>query len=134
MKTTENDNVKLESEISNYRSNIEIRTSELIRQKQLKAEESRLSSTASNGVDKQQNSDRFSGGSMQPTMVQSQAPRVTASASIFTQDYGASTVTDKPLKKATPVTDTSMSQPSQKGRGSTTGPKVKSTGSYCNLI
>lgn len=134
MKSIENENMKLESEISNYRSNIEIRTSELVRLKSVKAEESRLSSTASNGGEKPQGPDRFSGGSMQPHMVQSQVPRVTASASIFTQDYGSSTVTEKPVKKPTPVTDTSMSQTSQKGRGSTTGPKVKSTGSYCNLI
>lgn len=132
----EAENNKLESEISNYRSNIEIRTSELVRLKSLKAEESRLSAAQPVGGDKPAFQDRFSGGTLQPQIVQSQVPnRETASASIFTQNYGSSTITDKPPKKTNPVADSSMTQPSTKGgRGSVQGPKVKSTSGYCNLI
>lgn len=130
----ESENNKLESEISNYRSNIEIRTSELVRLKSHKAEESRLSAANTNGGDKPV-PDRFSAGSMQPQIVQSQIPnRETASASIFTQNYGSSTITDKPAKKANAVADSSMTQPSVKGGRGSVGTKVKSTGGYCNLI
>lgn len=132
----EAENNKLESEISNYRSNIEIRTSELVRLKGLKAEESRLSAAHAMGGEKQGVQDRFSGGALQPQMIQSQVPsRETGSASIFTQNYGSSTITDKPPKKAAAIADSSMSQHSAKGgRGSVQGPKVKSTSGYCNLI
>lgn len=131
MKNLEADTSKLDSEISNYRSNIEIRTSELVRLKSLKAEESRLSATTQSQEKAPQ--DRQSGGTLPPTLVNSQPPRLTATESIFTQNYGASTITqDKPKKTGT-AGDLSMTQ-SSKGRGSTTGQKVKNTKSYCTLI
>jgi hypothetical protein len=105
-----------------------------VRLKNAKIEESRLSAAFPGGFDKLQSGDRNSAGNMQLQLGQSQAPIVTTASIFTTQDYGASTITDKPLKKGPAVADSSMSQASTKGRGST-GPKVKSTSTYsCNLI
>ena len=103
------DKVKLEEEIYNYKSNIELRTSQLVR---LKTESVRMSSGRG---------------------VESTTPNEPAKESIFSNNnYGVSTITQsKPNATGNAAQNT---QRNTKGRGSTGGPRVKTNKPYCTLV
>ena len=103
------DKVKLEEEIYNYKSNIELRTSQLIR---LKTESIRTST--GRGIDSTKSNE-------------------VAKESIFSNNnYGVSTITQTKPRAAD--TTTQGSKENTKGRGSTGGPRVKTKKPYCTLI
>jgi len=109
-KRYEMDKVKIEEEIYNYKSNIELRTSQLIR---LKTESIRQSSGRADSSTKMNE---------------------VAKESIFSNNnYGVSTITQTP-KAANNQERPVNSVPAKPNRGSTGGPKVKTKKGYCTLI
>lgn len=120
LKSYEQQRVKIDEEIFNYRSNVDLRTSQLVRLKNDPNRGSGGRTTSQAATARDTHRETTGGGLSQP------GPTVANSESIFSNNYGVSTISqEKPLKAL-------QTQKAPPKRGTTGGPKVNETKPYCN--